>query len=108
MPTVDFTLEDIKQLIDDRLDTKLDERFKAEREYTRAIVRQEVQTEIGTASDRIIDAVHQDFLDFWEDNLGPAFEELHHEFGDLKRDVRPMSHLVDQHSKDIMRLRAES
>jgi hypothetical protein len=104
MPTVDFTLEDIgkqterivdrmldekldrmldeklDRMLDQKLDRMLDQRFEQERAYTRAMVEEIIEN-------------------LWEDNLAPAFNEIH-------QDLKGLHQIVDQHSRDIMELRS--
>jgi hypothetical protein len=79
MPTVDFTLEDITRVI------------VAERAYTRAMVEQ---------------IVNSQFMSFWDNNLSPVLDELSNDVKDFKRIAAAHGQLLDQHSRDIMELRA--
>ncbi|HVQ44502.1 MAG TPA: hypothetical protein VMT30_06055 [Candidatus Saccharimonadia bacterium] len=68
MSQVNFTLEDIKQLLDDRLD----ERFTAEREHTRAMIQEGVKE--GT------DYVIEQFNSFIKDNFEPTMKKFDQHF----------------------------
>lgn len=48
----------------------------------------------------------QEVMSLWDANIGPAFEELHVEFAELRTEVTGLRLIVDRHSKDIMELRA--
>jgi len=83
MPTVDFTLADIKDLIDNRLDTRLDIRFKAEREHTQAMItsafekeREHTRSMIQAGAEDIKQSIAGEFVNFWEHNLGPVLDDL--------------------------------
>ncbi len=91
MPTVDFTLDDIKQLLDQRLD----ERFVAEREHTRQMVRKEVREE-----------VQDQFNSFIKHTFQPFVDHVDERFNSLERDVKGLKRTVRKHSADITELQA--
>jgi hypothetical protein len=97
MPTVDFTLEDMKQLIDERLDTKLEARFVAEREYTRSLVREEVSMQ---------------FQGFIEHSFTPAIESIDDRLDALadsvailQIDMRHVKRVLRSHHADVTALK---
>src|SRR5664279_2574878 len=97
MPNFDFTLEDIKGLLDDR--------FVEEREYTKGLFvaeREITKTMIQDSAEDVKSSIRDEFLSFWETNLLPALDDLHTEFGELRNDVKGMRRVLDRHSKDIM------
>jgi hypothetical protein len=95
MPNVDFTLEDIQKLIQTETPRLIDQALVKEREHTR----QMISEMISQSAEDVKRAIVTEFINFWDMNMGPAFDELHQELKGLHR-------LVDQHSKDIMELRA--
>jgi len=119
MPTVDFTLDEVKQLfaaerqyteslfVAERENTKL--LFSAEREHTESMFmaeRQHTKAMIHESAENVKQTIASEFLSFWDVNLGPAFDSLHTEFAELRREGKGLRSLVDRHSKDIMELRA--
>jgi hypothetical protein len=80
MPTVDFTLEDITRVIDERLERRLDERFLAEREYTKNFVYKTVNEAVQKGMDHVT-AQFQSFID---DNFNPAMEAIDERFNHLE------------------------
>jgi hypothetical protein len=84
MPTVDFTLDDIKQVIDERLD----QRFIAEREITRRLVREEINVQFEHF-------VNTEFLSFIRDNFEPAMEQIDQRFGAIDQRFDAMDQRFD-------------
>lgn len=80
MPNVDFTLSDIGKLIDERLDKRLVE----EREYTRAIVSEEVDAQLT-----------KHFMSFIEYNFQPAIDSLQSQINDIRHDIKHLRVVVD-------------
>jgi DNA-binding ferritin-like protein len=117
MPTIDFTLDDIARQTERIIENALIK----EREHTKTMVQTMIQTAaegtlqqtrqmlhqtIAQASAEIIQTITGEFASFWDDNLGPAFEDLHNEFKELREEVKTHGRILDRHSKDIMELRA--
>lgn len=94
MPSVDFTLEDVRELLTgEREHTK--GLFAAEREYTRGLFEAEREHTRGMIDGALMNErehtkamITDVFLSFWESNIGPAFDELHTEFAELRREVK--------------------
>ena len=128
MPTVDFTLDDIakqtEQIIsralaqerahtagllaqerahvDERFTQErayMDQRFEEERAHTHSIMQKVVQ-------DVVQDVVSTELMSFWDHNLSPVLEELLTDVKELKREVKRHGRILNQHSRDIMELRA--
>lgn len=107
MPAVDFSLEDVGQLMGALL--------VEERDYTRAMVREEVRTEVRRE-------VTEQFMLFIEHTFDPAISSLQDQITtldgrmdaveadirDIKGEVTGTRRVVNQHSKDIMELRARA
>ena len=134
MPTVDFTLEDVKNLLaGEREHTKglfaaerehtrgtIDDALIKEREHTQGLLvaerehtkglfaaeREHTQGLFEAEREHTKEMIAHELLNLWDTNIGPAFEELHTEFAELRREVKGMRLVVDRHSKDIMELRA--
>ena len=116
MPQVDFTLEDVKRVIDERLEERFaaehehtNQRFTAEREHTRQLFiaeREHTRQMIKDSAEDVKQTIADEFLSFWDANLAPAFDDLHAELAEVKRDIKHHTRLLDRHSKDIMELRA--
>jgi hypothetical protein len=70
---VDFTLEDVEQMMGRAL--------IKEREYNRAAM-QGIASQIQATVTTVITA---EFASFWENNLGPVLEEMHSDIQELKR-----------------------
>jgi hypothetical protein len=87
MPTVDFTLNDFKQI--------LDQRFAAEREFTRQLV----QTEVGE--------LRAQFQSFVEHNFDPAMERIDRRFDALEHRVDRLENRVDLLAVDVAELRVD-
>jgi hypothetical protein len=117
VPQVDFTLEDVKNVIDERLEARLqrfkqefkvefraelkeelDQRFVAEREYTRQLVREEVKSEVSQQFDNF---VRTEFRSFIDDNFTPAMERLDRRFDRLED-------RTDQMAGDVAELRVDT
>lgn len=90
MPTVDFTLEDIKTLIDASL--------IQEREHTRRTVYEIVHEEIEKSEQNILGQ----FESFIEYTFNPAIESLQSQISEFQN----LRIIVDHHSRDIIELRA--
>lgn len=75
MPTVDFTLEDIKQLMEQTIDQKIDQK-------------------VPVIMEKI---VAEQFMSFWDKNLGPVLDEM-------QEDITVIKDTVKDHSFRIARL----
>ncbi len=102
MPTVDFTLEDIARQSEQIIVSAL----VKERENTANMLANALVKERGHTQVMIQETVSAEFMSFWDDNLSPVLEEILTDVKDLKRDAKGLHRLVNQHSKDIMELRA--
>jgi hypothetical protein len=117
MPKIDFTLEDLKSVIDLRLenfkpviksivDTSIDARFKVfEEKY-----------------DNDMTAIQQDFLQIYDrfaqidrrfeqvdlrfEQMDRHFEQVDHHFDKLEGELKTTNRLVRKHSADIIELQA--
>jgi hypothetical protein len=98
MATVDFTLDDIRQVIDERLEVRLDERFKAERQHTRQLV-YEVAHEVVHGELEVYDEQLREFLTFHFGQIYPRLDRIEYE-------VRGLKQVVRKHSADIAELQA--
>ncbi len=87
----------MRVLVDERLDEKLEARFKKEREYTRSLLDERFAQEREYTRQMMTDT----FLSFWESNLEPAFESL-------ETEVKKQGRLLARHSNDIMELRSRT
>ncbi len=94
MPTVDFTLEDLKPVIKSIVDTSIDARFVMfEEKY-----------------DADMTAIQQDFLQIYDrfEAIDNRFDAIDHRFDQLENELKTTSRLVRKHSVDIMELRANT
>jgi hypothetical protein len=94
--------------------------FAAEREHTRGLLVAErehtqglLETERGHTKQMIQDSandvkqsIHNEFKSFWNDNLEPYLSAMHADIKDLKRETKTTRRIVDEHTQDIMGLRA--
>ena len=95
-----------KELIQQSLKAALN----TEREHTRAMlaearaaIDQSIEQKVARGNESMKQFIVGEFLGFWDHDLEPAFEDLHNEFAETKE---RFGRLIDQHSKDIMELRA--
>ena len=102
MPTVDFTLEDLKQVFDERLEQRLDERFAIEREHTRSMIQEGMNY------------LSAQFMSFIEDNFEPAmeriwqrFEQIDERFERIDQRFDRLEDRVDHLAGDVVELRVD-
>ena len=119
MPTVDFTLADMRQLIQEEV-PPIVEHIVEERvskiidERVPKIIDERVPKIIDELVPRIIDGRVPDlFNDFYDSNLGPVFESIDDQFDELrdtlveiKTDIKGIKRIVRKHSSDIAELQA--
>ncbi len=95
MPTVDFTLEDLRKVVKEEIKSEL----VKEREATKGMIqdalvaeRKVTQRMISEGTEDVKQDLKQfvadEFVSFWDNNLGPAFDELHGEFAKLKAQMQ--------------------
>lgn len=100
MPTVDFTLEDIRQLIDQSL---VKEREHTKRSINEALIAEREHTQRSINEALIAEREHTkqmmttEFNSFWEDNLAPVLQEI-------QEDITVIKDMVKDHSFRIARL----
>jgi hypothetical protein len=105
VPTVDFTLADVRKLVR--------EETGSERENTRNLIKAALVDERESTRRLIHEELQEQFINFAENNLTPALEDIDDQFDEIRErldrieiDVKGIRRTVRKHSADIAELQA--
>jgi archaellum component FlaC len=107
MPTVDFTLQDIRSLIGEEITQKVPPIVER---VVEPIVERVVESVVESVVGRV---VTEHFTNFIDNNFAPALEDIDSQFDEvrdrldrLETEVKGVRRLVRKHSADISELQA--